>query len=53
MKKTSNLNFIFINPNSPSVFEETLKKILLEKLLAGFAYPEALPAADRLHDMKE
>ena len=46
MKKTSNLNFIFINPNSPPAFEEALKKILLDKLLAGFAYPEVLPAAD-------
>ena len=45
MKKMSNLNFIFVNPNSPSVFEETLKKILLDKLLAEFAYPDVLPAA--------
>ena len=44
MKKMSNLNFIFVNPNSPSAFEETLKKILLDKLLAEFAYPEVLPA---------
>ena len=45
MKNMSKLNFIFINPNSPSAFEETLKKILLEKLLAEFAYPEVVPAA--------
>lgn len=45
MKKMPNLNFIFINPNAPSAFEETLKKILLEKLLAEFAYPEVVPVA--------
>lgn len=45
MKKMSTLNFTFINPNSPLDFEETLKKILLDKLLAEFAYPEVLPAA--------
>lgn len=45
MKKTQLLKFTFVNPNSPVVFEETLKKILLEKLLSEFAYPEALPAA--------
>lgn len=45
MQKSPGLNFIFINPNSPSTFEEAFKKILLDKLLAEFAYPEALPAA--------
>lgn len=45
MNKMSNLNFIFINPNSPSSFEAALKKILLDKLLAEYAYPEVLPAA--------
>ena len=45
MKKSPPLIFIFENPNSPSTFEEALKKILLEKLLAEFAYSEALPAA--------
>ena len=45
MKKTPNLNFVFINPNTPTALEETLKKILLEKLLAEFAYPEVVPAA--------
>lgn len=45
MKKSPKLVFTFIDPNSPSVFEEALKKILLEKLLAEFAYPEVLPAA--------
>ena len=45
MKKSPNLNFIFINPNPPFVFEATLKKILLDKLLAEFTYPEVLPAA--------
>ena len=45
MKKMPNLNFIFINPNSPSSFEAALKKILLDKLLAEYAYPEVLPAA--------
>ena len=39
------LNFVFVNFNSPAVFEETLRKILLEILLAEFAYPEALPTA--------
>ena len=45
MKKTPSLKFTFVNPNPPATFEETLKKILLEKLLAEFAYPEVLPAA--------
>lgn len=45
MKKTPEITFHFVNPNSPSVFEETLKKILLDKLLAEFAYPEHLISA--------
>ena len=45
MKKSPALTFTFMNPNSPAVFEATLRKILLEKLLAEFAYPERLPAA--------
>ena len=45
MCKKPALNFEFINPNSRASFEETLKKILLDKLLAEFAYPEVVPAA--------
>ena len=45
MQKSPGLHFILVNPNPPSVFEETLKKILLEKLLAEFAYPEVLSTA--------
>lgn len=45
MKKSPSLIYTFINPNAPAAFEENLKKILLEKLLAEFAYPEHLPAA--------
>lgn len=45
MKKTPSLTYTFINPNSPAAFEEMLKKILLEKLLVEFTYPEHLPAA--------
>lgn len=45
MKQSQPLTFTFVNPNSPAAFEEALKKILLEKLLAEFAYPERLPAA--------
>ena len=45
MKNSPSLTYIFLNPNSPDAFEETMKKILLEKLLAEFAYPERLPAA--------
>lgn len=30
--------FTFVNPNSPAAVEEFLKRILLEKLLAEFAY---------------
>lgn len=45
MKKSPSLTYTFVNPNSPATFEEMLKKILLEKLLAEFAYPERLPAA--------
>lgn len=44
MKKTMSLTYTFINPNSPAVFEQTLKKILLDKLLSDFAYPEHLQA---------
>ena len=46
MKKSPSIKFTFINPNSPSAFEEALQKILLDKLLAEFAYPETLPSAD-------
>lgn len=45
MQKSPSLTFTFENPNSPAIFEETLKKILLDKLLAEFAYPEHLPTA--------
>ena len=45
MKQPKPLTYTFINPNSPAAFEEALKKILLEKLLAEFAYPEQFPAA--------
>lgn len=45
MKKSPALKFTFVNPNSPATIEAVLKKILLEKLLAEFAYPERLPAA--------
>ena len=43
MKKSPNISFTFVNPNSPAAFETALKKILLDKLLAQFAYPEHLP----------
>lgn len=46
MKRSRTLTFTFENPNSPAVFEEALKKLLLEKLLAEFAYPEQLQPAD-------
>lgn len=46
MKQSKKLTFTFENPNSPAGFEAALKKILLDKLLAEFAYPEHLPAAD-------
>ena len=45
MKKSPALTYTFVNPNSPAAFEKMLKKILLEKLLAEFAYPERLPAS--------
>lgn len=45
MKTNSSLHFTFVNPNTPAAFEAALRKILLEKLLAEFAYPEVLPAA--------
>lgn len=45
MKQSLPLTFTFVNPNSPAAFEAALKKILLEKLTAEFAYPERLPAA--------
>ena len=38
MKKQQQLHFTFDNPNSREAFENTLKRILLEKLLAEFAY---------------
>ena len=40
MKKSPKLVFTFINPNSAAAMEEALKKILLDKLLAEFAYPK-------------
>ena len=43
MKPTKKPIYVFVNPNSHTLLEETLKKILLEKLLSEFAY---LPAAD-------
>ena len=50
MKKSPPLIYTFENPNSPSTFEEAFKKIILEKLLTGFAYPEALPARSNHHE---
>lgn len=44
MKQSKHLTYTFINPNSPAAFEDALKKILLDKLLAEHAYPEHLPA---------
>lgn len=43
MKKSPSIHFVFENPNSPSAFEEMLKMILVEKLLAEFAYREEFP----------
>lgn len=45
MKNTPVLKFTFVNPNSMTTFEATMKKILLDKLLAEYAYPEVLPTA--------
>lgn len=42
MRKTPALTYIFLNPNTPAAFEENLKKVLLEKLLAEFPYPECI-----------
>lgn len=42
MKKA--LTFTFVNPNSPAVFEEALKMILLDKLLAEFSRSEGFSA---------
>lgn len=39
MKKSPPLTYTFENPNTPSVLEEALKRILVEKLLAEFARP--------------
>ena len=44
MKQSASLTYTFINPNSPAAFEEALKKVLLEKLLAEFSCPEHLTA---------
>ena len=38
MKKNRPLHFTFDNPNSREAFENALKRILLEKLLAEFSY---------------
>ena len=40
LKKQPDLNFIFIDPNSPSVLEQTLRSILLEKLLSSLNEPQ-------------
>ena len=45
MKKSQPLTFLFENPNSPATFENILKQILLEKLLAELSHPEASSAA--------
>lgn len=45
MNKNPPLHFTFLDPNSPAAVEAALRRILLEKLLAEFAYPEVLPAA--------
>lgn len=42
MKKSPALTFTFMNPNSPALFEEALRKILLEKLLTAFSDAEHL-----------
>ena len=47
MSPPKQLHFVFVNPNSPAAFEETLKKILLEKLLAMFASPVAQFVPDK------
>lgn len=37
MKKNDiKLTFAFLDPNTPGVFQEALKKILLEKILSTF-----------------
>ena len=43
MKMKQPLTFSFINPNTPAVIEAVLRKILLEKLLAQYAYPDRVP----------
>ena len=45
MKQAINITFTFEDPNSPAGFEALLQKILVDKLLAEFAYPEYLPSA--------
>ena len=34
-KNDVKLTYIFVNPNTPKVFENTLKKILIDKLLSN------------------
>ena len=34
-KNNVKLTYTFINPNTPKVFENTLKKILIDKLLSN------------------
>lgn len=46
MKSTQALTFLFVNPNSPAVFQDAIKKILLDKLLAEYAYTEYIPPSD-------
>ena len=45
MKNIPTLTFTFVNPNSPASFEAVLKKVLLDKLLTEFAYPEHIAAS--------
>ena len=44
MKKA--LTFTFADPNSPAVLEDTLRKILLDKLLAEFPCPDCSQTQD-------
>ena len=38
-KNNVNLTYTFVNPNTPKAFENTLKKILIDKLLSQSPKP--------------
>ena len=41
-KSNTKLTYTFVNPNTPKAFENTLKKILIDKLLSNPPKPKPM-----------